>query len=174
MSIAIERASLDRFGDIPIPCRHCLYWQTKDECTTTRNKDEDERKKRQWFEKVGNEFGNPIRVAYLDGVPAGFLQFAPARFFPRIAEYTTATPDDKAIFIACLYVVNEKARGKGVGTAMLDDLVRELPRSRCGVIETFARRGSANNPSGPVEFYLKHGFKSVGGREEFPLVRLEL
>ena len=174
MSIIVKMASLDRFGDIPVPCRHCLYWQTKGENATVRDKNEDERRKRQWFEKVGNEFGNPVKVAYLDGVPAGFLQFAPARFFPRIAEYTTAAPSEQAIFISCLYVVSEKARGKGVGTAMLNDLVRELPELRCGVIESFARRGSANNPSGPVEFYLKYGFKSVGGGEEFPLVRLEL
>jgi GNAT superfamily N-acetyltransferase len=173
MSIVVERASLDRFGDIPVPCGHCLYWQTKGEYAAVRDKDEYERRKRLWFENVGNEFGNPIRAAYLDGVPVGFLQFAPARFFPRIAEYTTATPSNKAIFIACLYVVNEKARGKGVGTAMLNDLVRELWGSRCRVVETFARRGSANNPSGPLEFYLKHGFKTVDGGEEFPLVRLE-
>lgn len=41
-------------------------------------------------------------------------------------------------------------------------------------VETFARRGSPNNPSGPLEFYLKQGFKVKADDEFLPLLRLDL
>jgi hypothetical protein len=41
-------------------------------------------------------------------------------------------------------------------------------------METFARKGSSDNPSGPVEFYLVEGFRIFRDDKEFPLVRLDL
>jgi hypothetical protein len=41
-------------------------------------------------------------------------------------------------------------------------------------VETFARKNNPNNPSGPVEFYLKNGFRVLRDDPEFPLMRLEL
>lgn len=41
-------------------------------------------------------------------------------------------------------------------------------------METFARKGNAENPSGPVEFYLRHGFTVQRDDPEFPLLRLDL
>jgi hypothetical protein len=41
-------------------------------------------------------------------------------------------------------------------------------------VETFARKNNPNNPSGPVEFYLKNGFRVLRDDPEFPLMKLEL
>ncbi len=41
-------------------------------------------------------------------------------------------------------------------------------------LETFARRGDPENPSGPVDFYLTNGFKVRNDDLEFPLMRLDL
>jgi hypothetical protein len=41
-------------------------------------------------------------------------------------------------------------------------------------VETFARKGQEDNPSGPVEFYLRNGFRVFRDDPEYPLMRLEL
>ena len=38
-------------------------------------------------------------------------------------------------------------------------------------VETFARRDSANNPSGPLDLYLCAGFSILRDDKEYPLVR---
>ena len=57
---------------------------------------------------------------------------------------------------------------------MLENLIAELRGRGFKAVETFARKSSQNNPSGPLELYLKHGFKIKTDRNDFPLVRLEL
>jgi len=56
--------------------------------------------------------------------------------------------------------------------AILD--LDELRAREIEAVETLARRESAENPSGPLAFYLEHGFRVYRDDEEFPLVRLEL
>ena len=58
---------------------------------------------------------------------------------------------------------------------LLDSIVADLKKQGFKVIETFTRRGSTNNPSGPVELYLKRGFYIKNeANPDFPLVRLDL
>jgi len=162
------------FKDIPDPCRYCMYWQTTGNYGEGTMKPEMEQEKRKWFGEVVRAFGNCLKVAYLSNVPIGFVQYAPAKFFPRVKEYTSEQPTEDSVFIACLYIVNKEARGKGFGTLMLKDLVAELEKRRFSAIETFARRSSTENPSGPSKLYLKHNFRTKNEKDDFPLVRLEL
>jgi GNAT superfamily N-acetyltransferase len=110
----------------------------------------------------------------LDDVPIGFVQYAQPKFFPRVKEYAAGPPTEDAVFLACLYVTDKDNRGKGVGTAMLENLITELKKTKVRAVETFARKSSADNPSGPLEFYLKHNFTIRNDKDDFPLVRLEL
>jgi len=137
-------------------------------------KPENEKQKLEWFSKVEKEFGNCIGIAYQDGVPTGFFQYAPAKFFARVKEYISGQPSEDAVFLACLHITDEEARGKGFGTLILKDLVAELKKRGIKAIETYARRSSENNPSGPLRFYLKNGFKVDNEKDDFPLARLEL
>jgi hypothetical protein len=57
---------------------------------------------------------------------------------------------------------------------MHQNLVVELKERGFKAVETFARKSSENNPSGPLKLYLKHDFKIKNGKDDFPLVRLEL
>ena len=56
---------------------------------------------------------------------------------------------------------------------MLDIVLSNLQKRGYSAIETFARKDSENNPTGPLEFYLKNGFFVKRERDEFPLVRKE-
>jgi len=133
-----------------------------------------EHKKLEWFNKATREFGNCGFIAYFNGVPIGFIQYAPTKFFPRVEDYASGPPSEDAVFLACLYISNKKARGKGLGTAMLENLVAELRKRGFKAVETFARKDSESNPSGPLGLYLKHNFKIKNNKDNFPLVRLEL
>ena len=133
-----------------------------------------ENKKRKWFNKVTREFGNCSFIAYVSGTSIGFIQCAPAKFFPRVKEYASGPTNRGAIFLACLYVADKEARGKGLGKAMLKGLLAELEKRKFKAVETFARKNSESNPSGPLELYLKHGFKIIKDKDDFPLVHLKL
>jgi ribosomal protein S18 acetylase RimI-like enzyme len=136
-------------------------------------KPEMEKKKREWFNKVAKEFGNCIKIAYFNDVPIGFILYAPAKFFPRVKEYAAGPTSEDAVFIACLYISSKEMRGKELGTRMIENLINELKEKGFKAIETFARKSSENNPSGPLKFYLKHNFKIKNDKDDFPLLRLE-
>lgn len=170
----IDRVDSDNFKDIPNPCRYCIYWQTIDSFDEKMLKPEMEDKKREWVNRVTREFGNCGLIAYLNGVPTGLVQYGPPRFFPQVNKYASGPPSKDAIFLACLYIADKKARGKGLGKAMLKELLAELSKREIKAVETFARKSSENNPSGPLELYLKQGFKIVTDKDDFPLMRFEL
>lgn len=172
--LKIERVDKNNFQDIPNPCKQCLYWQTSGEFDEAKLKPDMEKKKQEWFGKVEKEFGSCLKIAYLSGIPIGFVQYAPAKFFSRVGEYAAGLPSEGAIFIACLYIANKEARGKGLGAAMLKDLIAELKKRGFKAVETFARKSSENNPSGPLKLYLKYDFKIKSDKDDFPLVHLEL
>jgi GNAT superfamily N-acetyltransferase len=171
--IRIEKVDENNFKSIPSPCRYCLYWQTSAEFNNAMLKPEMEQKKREWFNRINKEFEGSLKIVYIDDVPIGFIQLASAKFFPRVNEYICGPPSNDAVFLACLYISRKEMHGKGFGTTMLKDLLAELRKRGFKTVETFARKSSADNPSGPLNFYLKQGFK-IKADDDFPLLRLEL
>jgi hypothetical protein len=169
----IANVNENNFQNIPNPCKYCLYWQTGEPFDEKMLKPEMAQKKRKWLNKMTNEFGNCLKIAYFNDVPMGFIQYAPAKFFPCVKEYASGPPSEDAVFIACLYVTNKEARGKRLGTSMLENLIVELKERGFKAVETFARKSSENNPSGPLKLYLKHNFRIKNDKDDFPLVRLE-
>lgn len=133
-----------------------------------------EEKKKEWFSEVAEAFGSCMKIAYYNGFPMGFLQYAPAKHFPRIKEYASGPASDDALFLSCLYITDKRYHGKGLGTEMLKDLITQLKNEGFKALETFARKDSAHNPSGPLTLYLKQDFKIKIDKDEFPLIRLEL
>ena len=172
--LRIENVTNKNFGEIPNPCRYCLYWQTTGEYSETMLKPETEHKKEKWLNRVAKAFGNCIKLAHVNDAAIGFIQYAPAKFFPRTREYASGTPSDEAIFIACLHIVKKEERGKGFGTLMLKNLLAELRKGGRLKAETFARKSSEDNPSGSVRLYLANGFEVKNEKDDFPLLCLKL
>lgn len=111
---------------------------------------------------------------YYNEKPIGFVQWAPTEYFPNIREYRSGPPSEDAAFLACLYIPKEENRKKGLGTLILKTEISQIKQRGFKAIETFARKSSSDNPSGPLEFYLKNGFKIKRNDSDFQLVRLEL
>jgi GNAT superfamily N-acetyltransferase len=125
-----------------------------------------ERRKRDWYRQP--EVGG--KIAYLNNQAVGYAQYGPAAAFPRVAEYAAGPPSEDALFLGCLMVV-PGAQRKGIGRALIEAVESEATQRGYRAVETFARRGSANNPSGPLRFYLNRGYEIILGDAELPLVR---
>jgi len=165
----------ENFKDIPDQCKRCFYWQTTGKFSEKHMTKEIEEKKQKWFLQMEKEFGfSGGFIVYNNDAPMGFVQCAPAKYFPKAKEYGSGPPSEDAAFLACLYIPKEENRKKSWGTLIHKGGIAELEQKGFKAVETFARRSSWENPSGPLEFYLKNGFKTRRDGTDFPLVRLEL
>ena len=156
----------------PFSCRYCLYWEGPELSPNTR--EEALQRKRAWLRRVRKEWGDCGKLLFLGDKAVGYAQYAPARFLPGVGGYPAGPVSEDAVFLACLFIPNPKDRGQGLGSVLLAAVLADLRARGMKAVETFARRGSPENPSGPVDFYLKHGFRVLRADPEFPLLRREL
>jgi len=180
--VDIEDINESNLKDIPELCRGCVYWEfpeafEKDEKDPNK-KWELESKKREWFVQTIKEFGTCGKIVYQKGNPIAYAQYAPAARLPGIKDYETKAVgklEEGVIFLSCLFITYEAMRDKGVGKALLQNIIEDLKRRGFKALETFARRSEADNPSGPMKFYIKNGFHVKDNTNpEYPLVRLYL
>ncbi len=165
------------YGDIPddyfthSSCRSCLYWE-ETQGSKGRDPEERERFKRKWFNNASLVFGSCGKLVYHDGRVVAWAQYAPASTLAGAATHHSY-PSEDAYLITCLAVAPDW-RGRGLGKTLLKAIVEELQLRGVRAVETFARKGGSNNPSGPVELYLQEGFKVKADDKLFPLLRLDL
>ncbi len=183
MEIAIKDITQENLDDIPELCKSCLYWEFPEDfrdpsLLDPRKKLEFEARKKEWFIQTLRNFENCGKIVYHNNIPVGYAQYAPSARLPQARNYRSGPVgrvEEGVVFLSCLYISDEALRGKGVGVKLLDDMITDLKKKGFKAIETFARRGSSNNPSGPFELYLKRGFYIKDETNlEFPLVRLNL
>lgn len=176
MRVEIKDITESNLIDIPNVCRRCLYWSFSEE--PEKNERKLEGKKKNWILQTLKEFGVCDKILYYQDVPVGYAEYGPSNRFLNIREYQSqpiGKIEDDVVFLSCLYIVNKDLRGKGLGEKLLNSLIDDLKKRGFKAIETYARRNSANNPSGPVEFYIKNGFQIKDETDpEFPILRLNL
>ena len=184
MKILIRNITPENFGDIPKSCRSCIYWEYPEDFEKLRLVEQNKKrefcveKKREWFLKTLREFGSCGKIVYYRDKPIGYAQYASSTRLPQAKNYESkhlGEPERGVVFLSCLYIPDKTMRGRGVGTLLLKQVINELRKRGFKAVETFARRSSSNNPSGPIELYLKEGFyvrEELG--PEYALVRLDL
>ena len=160
----------------PFSCKYCIYWEFPEECIdSAREKKKDMfRKKLKWLRNTNKIFGNCGKIVYANGLPVGYAQYAPPGLFPRSNDYQSGPLSDDAVLISCLFIPEKEFRRVGLGSQLLKSIIDDLRERGIRAVETFARKGNPENPSGPVTFYLKKGFKVFKDDKEFPLMRLDL
>ncbi len=153
-------------------CGGCVYWEFPRAFDEGVSWEKARLMKSKWV--CCNIPERPIgRVALAGDELVGFVQFGPPELYARQLEYQCGPVGDDALFIACLFVAPGR-RGQGIARRLLADVADVARAGGYGALEAFARRGSSNNPSGPIEFYEACGFEVARDGSEFPLVRLEL
>lgn len=160
----------------PSSCKYCLYWEDPQETTASApsRREESLQRKRAWFDYTRRDWGPCGKLLYVDGQAIGYAQYAPPKHLPGAAGYPAGPPSEDAVLVSCLFIPDREFRGLGLGYELLRTILGELRGRRVNAIETYARRGSAENPSGPFEFYVRQGFRVFKDDQEFPLVRLDL
>ncbi len=183
METMIKDVTESNLKDIPETCSYCIYWSLPEEFEKTKSKLSEKKqelteKKRLWILQTLKEFGSCGKILYHNNVPVGYAEYGPSNRFPQIKEYKSqpiGKIEDGVVFLSCLYIADENLRRKGLGEKLLDSVIAELKERGFKAVETYARKGSSENPSGPVELYLKKGFHIKNeANPEFPIVRLNL
>jgi len=160
MKVQIIDISKQILGEIPSPCRNCIYWEFPELFNKVKSEEAFKHKK-SWFIKALNSFGVCGKILYVNDEAVAYSQFAPYHLLPQTKNYGCQLEEvrNDTVFLSCLFICKPEYRRMGLGSKLLEDILSSLRAYGFNEIETIARRGSANNPSGPLEFYLKHNFQ---------------
>ena len=184
IEVQIEDIREENLRDIPASCSGCVYWEFPEEFEKAKKekvetqKLELEEKKREWFVQTLKAIGTCGKIVYHEGKPVAYAQFAPSVWLPSINAYDSkpvGKMEEGVVFLSCLYIADKTLRRRGLGDILLKAIIDDLKRRGFKTIETIARRGDPNNPSGPLEFYIKNGFTFKDKTNpDLPLMRLFL
>ena len=158
----------------PPPCVECVFWQSRDGRTTDKGK---------WAERIEDEWGawGTLYFAEHDRL-LGFIQAAPAEYFPRGQDLPAGPPSDDALLVACAYLVDQgtpwvmqslflsvigEARDRGVKA--IETFAYRYPEGESGYERFFVHRTIF-----PSDFLADFGFYPVRWDGRVALARLEL
>ncbi|GIF46982.1 hypothetical protein DFJ67_2310 [Asanoa ferruginea] len=179
MSRRLVSLTLDTLEDLPRPCRQCVYWEL-DPVSAERAcaAGDPGLEKEAWVSQTLLEWGSCGKLIYVDGMPAGFVLFAPPAYVPRSMAFPTSPVSADAALLMNAHVVTAFAGG-GLGRMLVQGVARDLVKRGIKAIEAFgdAKFGDAPDEPGclaPADFFLSVGFKTVRPHPRYPRLRLEL
>lgn len=141
--------SVGDVADIGSLCQGCVYWELPEEFDRGLSPQEMRRLKGEWL--TAHATSRVVgQMAREEGRAVGFIQFGPPELYPQQANYRSGPICPDAMLITCLFVKPEFRR-QGLARRLLALAEAEARQAGYSAIETFARRGSSDNPSGPIE-----------------------
>jgi len=168
MSRRLVNLTLDTLEDLPRPCRQCVYWELDPVAAQRACEAGDPAlEKEAWVSQTLLEWGSCGKLAYVDGLPAGYVMFAPPAYVPRSMAFPTSPVSPDAALLMTSQVVSAFAGG-GLGRMLVQGVARDLTKRGVKAIEAFgdAKYGEPDeNAPGrclaPADFFLSVGFKTV-------------
>jgi hypothetical protein len=175
MSRRIVNITLDNLGDLPLKCRKCVFWELDPVSRERAEESGDlELEKESWVSSVLLEWGSCGKIAYVDGVPAGYMLFAPPQYVPRSIAFPTSPVSADAVLFMTAHLLSEFAGG-GIGRMLVQAMAKDLTRRGVRAIEAFGdRRWESPACVLPVDYLLAVGFKTVRPHHHYPRLRMEL
>ena len=175
MSRRLASITLDNLDDLPSRCRRCIFWELDPVGYARAHEEGDPAlEKEAWISSVLLEWGSCGKVAYVDGVPAGYMLYAPPHLVPRSVAFPTSPVSADAVLLMTAHVLGEFAGG-GLGRMLVQGAAKDMTRRGVKAIEAFGDL-NWNGPSCvvPADYLLAVGFKTVRQHIRFPRLRLEL
>jgi hypothetical protein len=184
MSRRLVSLTLDTLEDLPRPCRQCVYWEL-DPVSAQRacQAGDPALEKEAWVSQTLLEWGSCGKLAYVDGMPAGFVMYAPPAYVPRGMAFPTSPVSADAALLMTAHVVAAFAGG-GLGRMLVQGVARDLTKRGIKAIEAFGDAkfgdGKFGDDAGevgclaPADFFLSVGFKTVRQHPRYPRLRLDL
>ncbi|MDQ6649805.1 MAG: GNAT family N-acetyltransferase [Actinomycetota bacterium] len=175
MSRRLVNITLDTLDDLPHRCRSCAFWEL-DPVAASRALEMGDTgfEKEAWISATLLEWGSCGKVAYVDGVAAGFVLYAPPAYVPRSVAFPTSPVSADAVLLMTAHVVPEFAGG-GLGRMLVQGVAKDLTRRGVRAIEAFGDL-AWDEPHCvlPARHLLAVGFKTVRPHHRWPRLRLEL
>jgi GNAT superfamily N-acetyltransferase len=175
MSRRIVNITLDNLGDLPSRCRKCVFWELGPVGQARAEENGDpELEKESWVSSVLLEWGGCGKIAYVDGVPAGYMLFAPPQYVPRSIAFPTSPVSADAVLFMTAYLLSEFA-GAGIGRMLIQAMAKDLTRRGVKAIEAFGDlQAESAHCMLPVDYLLAVGFKTIRPHHHYPRLRMEL
>jgi hypothetical protein len=187
MSRRLVNLTLDTLEDLPRSCRSCVFWELDPVAAERACANGDPAlEKEAWVSQTLLEWGSCGKLVYVDGMPAGYVMFAPPAYVPRSMAFPTSPVSPDAVLLTTAHVVAPFADG-GLGRMLVQGVARDLTKRGVKAIEAFgdakfgeADDGLVDRPDrrggclAPADFFLSVGFKTVRPHPRYPRLRLEL
>ena len=175
MSRRIVNITLDTLEDLPRRCRRCVFWEldpiSADQAVEAGDPGLE---KEAWVSATLLEWGSCGKIVYVDGVPAGFVLYAPPAYVPRSVAFPTSPVSPDAVLLMTSHVLPEFAGG-GLGRMLVQSIAKDLTRRGFRAIEAFGDlKWEAPACVVPADHLLAVGFKTVRPHPRYPRLRLEL
>jgi GNAT superfamily N-acetyltransferase len=170
--------TLDRLQDLPDPCVSCIFWELDPALAAESIAGgEPGLDKESWLSSALLEWGSVGQIVYVDGVPAGYITYAPPYLVPRAAAFPTAPVAADAVMLMATRVVPAFA-GQGLGRVLIQAAAKDVMRRGIRAVEAFGYLGEPDSPKAacviPAKFLMAVGFKTVREHRTYPRLRLDL
>lgn len=167
--------TLDNLDDLPRRCRRCVFWELDPiERERAEEAGDPAFEKESWVSSTLLEWGSCGKIAYVDGVPAGFIQYAPPGYVPRSVTFPTSPVSADAVLLMTANIIPEFA-GSGLGRILVQTVVKDITRRGVKAIEAFGDlHWQQHGCMMPAEYLLAVGFKTVRPHPRFPRLRLDI
>jgi GNAT superfamily N-acetyltransferase len=183
MSRRLVNVTLDNLSDLPTACRSCVYWEL-DPVAGQRACDagDTELEKEAWLSDTLLEWGSCGLLAYVDGIPAGYVLYAPPAYVPRALAFPTSPVSADAALLMTARLIPEFI-DQGLGRMLVQGVAREIVRRGIRALEAFGRTGGPDpdRPDGaelrcllPADYLLAVGFKTIRPHPRTPRLRLDV
>jgi hypothetical protein len=175
VSRRLANITLDNLDDLPRRCRRCVFWEL-DPVGRQRAEEAGDAalEKEAWVSSVLLEWGSCGKVAYVDGVPAGYVMYAPPMYSPRAVAFPTSPVSADAVLLMTAHVLPDFAGG-GLGRMLVQGVAKDLIRRGTRAVEAFGDlKWAAPSCVLPADHLLAVGFKTVRPHHRYPRLRLEL
>jgi GNAT superfamily N-acetyltransferase len=175
--------TLDNLSDLPSQCRNCVYWELDPiACQRAIESGDPALEKEAWVSDTLLEWGSCGQLVYVDGVPAGYVVYAPPAYVPRSVAFPTSPVSADAVLLMTAKLLPD-FRGGGLGRMLIQGVARDIVRRGVRAIEAFGRTDSgAPESSGdadyrcllPADYLRAVGFKTVRPHPRTPRLRLDV
>jgi hypothetical protein len=187
MSRRLVNLTLDTLEDVPRTCRQCVFWELDPVAAERACASGDpELEKEAWVSQTLLEWGSCGKLIYVDGMPAGYVMFAP----PGLRAARAGLPHVAGLARRCAAhhrprrrTVRRVAGWAGCWSRAWPAISpsgasrRSRPFGDAKFGEPDERLGTERSKSGclaPADFFLSVGFKTVRPHPRYPRLRLEL
>lgn len=175
MARRLVNLTLDNLGDLPPRCRRCAFWELDPVGRDRAERGGDtELEKEAWVSATLLDWGSCGKLAYVDGVPAGYIMCAPPMYVPRSFAFPTSPVSPDAAVLMTLHVLPEFTGG-GLGRTLVQAIAKDLTRRGVRAVEAFGEASwAAPHCVVPAGHLLSVGFKTIRPHPRWPRLRLEL